>query len=149
MFIGLSNVFPPSLLFANDTSQFPVVLSHHTTYSLLLLPAAAATIVSTDVVLDGGAFRCFTGELPIPFIITESPNVFPLSLLALENTCQFPVLLSHHVTYTLLPEAAIWLSAEPPLSLLKLIGLSKLLPASLLPEKYTSLFPVLLSHHVR
>src|SRR5437870_10828644 len=101
MFIGLPNVLPPSLLFANTTSQFPVLLSHQTTYSLP--PPDAATSVSTEIVLDGGAFSVFTGELPILFSMTASPNVFPASVLALENTSQLPVLLSHHVTYTSFP----------------------------------------------
>jgi hypothetical protein len=35
------------------------------------------------------------------------PNVSPLSVLALKYTSLVPVLLSHHVTYTLSPDAAI------------------------------------------
>ncbi|HEX9317555.1 MAG TPA: hypothetical protein VF884_01335 [Nitrososphaeraceae archaeon] len=44
-----------------------------------------ATTVSTEIVLDGGTLRVFTGELPILFRMTVSPNVLPLSSLALEN----------------------------------------------------------------
>ncbi len=95
MFIESPNVFPPSVLFANDISQLPVELSHQATYSLL---PEDDTIVSTEIVLDGGAFNVFTGELPILFNVTASPNVLPLSLLPLENTCQSPILLSHQVT---------------------------------------------------
>src|SRR5919112_1193664 len=35
------------------------------------------------------------------------PNVSPLSVLPAKKTSQLPVLLSHHVTYTLSPDAAI------------------------------------------
>jgi hypothetical protein len=74
--------------------------------------------------------------------------VSPLFVLALKNTSLVPVLLSHHVTYTLSPDAAILASSERPLALLRLILSSKVSPPSVLFAKNTSQLPVLLSHHV-
>jgi hypothetical protein len=75
-------------------------------------------------------------------------NVSPLSVLALKYTSLVPVLLSHHVTYTLSPDAAILESSERPIALLKLMALSNVSPLSVLLAKKTSQLPVLLSHHV-
>src|SRR5919107_490037 len=76
------------------------------------------------------------------------PNVSPLSVLALKYTSLVPVLLSHHVTYTLSSDAAILESSERPIALLKLMALSNVSPLSVLLAKKTSQLPVLLSHHV-
>src|ERR671921_53217 len=76
------------------------------------------------------------------------PNVSPLSVLALKYTSLVPVLLSHHVTYTLSPDAAILESSERPIALLKLMVLPNVSPLSVLLAKKTSQLPVLLSHHV-
>jgi hypothetical protein len=93
-FIVLPNVFPPSWLVMTYVSTFPVLLSFQETCTALS-PEAAIPFMNVE------------SEVVELLRFTLSANDFPLSLLALNNTSQFPVLLLGHVRYTLSPEAAI------------------------------------------
>src|SRR5919206_3658670 len=80
--------------------------------------------------------------------VISCPNVLPLSLLTLITGSFIVWFRSHHVTYTLLPAAAISASCESDLGvLLKFILLSNVLPPSVEALNITSSLPVLLDHH--
>src|SRR6185503_11512155 len=87
------NVSPLSLLDLNIGSL--PGSSHHVTYTLL--PSTAS---------------CALSEKPVEelLILIVSSNVCPPSVLLVNKTSQFPVLLSHHIAYTLLPDSATFVS---------------------------------------
>src|SRR5919202_1380983 len=114
-------------------SPFPVVVSVHTTYTLLFPDTAI----------------CGCVELPVLLLnLLTLLKLVPLSSLALKYMSPFPVVLSVHTTYTLLiPDVAMRGSADLPGSLLKFIVSPKLVPLSSLALKYMSPFPVVVSVH--
>ena len=83
------------------------------------------------------------------FSIIGFANVLPPSLLALNSGISTPVLLVHHVTYTLLPDAAIsvfWSTTFPLFGALNII-IFNVLPPSVLFAKNTFQCPVSLFAH--
>src|SRR5215216_3539438 len=71
-------------------------------------------------------------------------NVVPLSVLLLKNVSVSSevALLFSHTTYTLLPDVIMNGNSESPALVLKLIGLSNVVPLSVLLLKNMSRFPV-------
>ncbi len=98
-----------------------------------------------------GKFGYIINFVPSSYLadsIIFSPNDLPLSLLTLSTGSLLVALRSHHVTYTLLPDAAISASCELDFGvLLKFILLPNVLPPSVDALNITSSFPVLLDHH--
>src|SRR5829696_39115 len=87
--------------------------------------------------------------VPLVASINIGPNVAPLSLLTLATGVSLVSFLSHHVTYTLFPDAAISASSESAsVVLLRFILSPKVTPLSVDALNITSIFPVLLLHHV-
>src|SRR4249919_1899784 len=81
---------------------------------------------------------------PVLFSIIGFANVLPPSLLALNSGISTPVLLVHHVTYTLFPDAAIsvfWSIVFPLLGALIII-IFNVLPPSVLFAMNTFQCPV-------
>src|SRR2546427_117451 len=79
--------------------------------------------------------------------LTGLLKLAPLSVLRANNMSKVPGLLSDHTTYTLLPSAAIFGNTDVPGLLLRLTGLPKLDPLSVLRANNMSKFPGLLSNH--